>query len=578
MTKPTVTASSEAGESEPLPDLPMPSPQISPRYALSWPHVLLCGFFALLFALLNHLPLFHSDVWGHLLYGRWILEHGGLPAEDPFIPLAVGVRILDSAWLSQVIFAAVHDRGGPEAMSTLYAVTVMATYLLLFITFYLQTKRVGVALCGTVMVLLFASTRLLAIRPEIFGVLSFAAIILLCQLVQRPRWNKGDAIPDEPTCPGRVWAAYLGVPLLMIFWTNAHGSFPVGLVFLGCHAVGRIVEAGWRTRSFTGVFSDHMVRRWVILTQLAAVAVLVNPDTIDAYINAVTFGRNPNLRDMLEWSEMHLGASEAVWLLASLVVLVFTVRHSRVAIRPAHVLLLAVFSIALLFNVRISVWYAFVFGYVLVPHFAELIGRKWPKPAAVPDEEVVLGGGVFGRSYIHTLFCGLLLWVGFALSPSATPLLGGSPRSPERLYDRRTPLGVAAFLREHPPRGQVWNSQMWGDWLLLDGPPDLKLFVNTNAVHVVPPRVWRDYMSIARADGGWLGIADKYRVNTLIVSKDDQPRLAQRVRTLGGDWTVVYEDAQAIIVSREALAPKRKAENGGQRSEVGDRRSGESGK
>jgi hypothetical protein len=85
-------------------------------------------------------------------------------------------------------------------------------------------------------------------------------------------------------------------------------------------------------------------------------------------------------------------------------------------------------------------------------------------------------------------------------------------------------------------------------------------------------------MSIARADGGWLGIADKYRVNTLIVSKDDQPRLAQRVRTLGGDWTVVYEDAQAIIVSREALAPKRKAENGGQRSEVGDRRSGESGK
>jgi hypothetical protein len=355
----------------------------------------------------------------------------------------------------------------------------------------------------------------------------------------------------------------------MILWTNAHGSFPIGLVFLGCLTLGRIAEAARDTKSFVGVFSDRGVRRWMILTQLAAAAVLVNPDTIDAYINAVTFGRNPNLRDMLEWNEMHVRASEAIWLLASLVLLVFAVRHSRVVFRPAHVLLLAVFAVALVLNVRISVWYAYVFGFVMVPHLAELIGRKWPRPAAVPDDEIVLGGGVFGRSYIHTLVCVLLVWCGFALAPSAQPVLGGPERGPQRLYNKDTPLGATAFLREHPPRGQVWNSQMWGDWLLYDGPPGVQPFVNTNAVHVVPSRVWRDYMSIARADRGWLGLVDKYRVNTLIVSKNDQPRLSQQVRTLTGDWAVVYEDPQAIIVSREqrtATVRNKKSRTGQQKS------------
>jgi hypothetical protein len=571
MSKRTVAASfdkgeSDGGDSEP-PPRPTPRPQISPRYALSWPHVLFCGFFGLLFWFLNVTPLFHSDVWGHVLYGQWILEHGALPVEDPFIPLAQGVKIVDNAWLAQVIFAFVYDAGGAEAMSSLFAVTVTATYLLLAGVFYLQTGRVGVATCGAIMVLLLAHTRVLVIRPEMFGALSFAGLILLCQLVRRPPWRKGEPIPDAPTCPGRLAAAYAGIPLVMVFWANTHGSFPIGLVFLGCHALGGMIETAWRTRSFSAVFGDRMVRRWMILTQLAAAAVLLNPDTIDAYINVVSFGSNPNLEGIEEWAPIHLRAIEAPGLLASLVVLLFAFRHGRVVIRPAQVLLLGVFTIAFLFNVRVAVWYAFVFGYVMVPHLEELLARKWPKPSAVPavadaagfgseagsfrHAEFELRGGVFGRSYIHTLVCALLLWMGFALSPSSLPLLGGKPRTPERLYNNQTPLGAAAFLREHPPQGLVWNSAMWGDWLLLDGPPGLKPFVNTNAIHVVPPRVWRDYRRIAGAARGWPGILDKYRVDTMIVSKKDQPELPWQVRTLGGDWAIVYEDPQAIVVSRE---------------------------
>src|SRR4051812_18609461 len=45
-------------------------------------------FFGLLFLLINHLPVNHTDVWGHLAYGRWIVEHKALPTEDPFCRFA----------------------------------------------------------------------------------------------------------------------------------------------------------------------------------------------------------------------------------------------------------------------------------------------------------------------------------------------------------------------------------------------------------------------------------------------------------------------------------------------------------
>ena len=46
-----------------------------------------------LFVFLSHRPLWHTDLWGHLAYGRWMWEHGALPATEPFMPLAREVPI-----------------------------------------------------------------------------------------------------------------------------------------------------------------------------------------------------------------------------------------------------------------------------------------------------------------------------------------------------------------------------------------------------------------------------------------------------------------------------------------------------
>src|SRR5262245_53302538 len=42
----------------------------------------------------------HTDLWGHLSYGRWIAQHHSLPAIDPFTASPAPQQVVPTAWLS----------------------------------------------------------------------------------------------------------------------------------------------------------------------------------------------------------------------------------------------------------------------------------------------------------------------------------------------------------------------------------------------------------------------------------------------------------------------------------------------
>src|SRR5205085_786958 len=94
-------------------------PVLSPGWALQPRHLLVTIWFGLFGMMLNYTPLYHTDLWSHVQYGGWILEHQTLPSEDLFQPLSKGMPVQDSAWGAQAIFAQVEAWGGAEALSTL---------------------------------------------------------------------------------------------------------------------------------------------------------------------------------------------------------------------------------------------------------------------------------------------------------------------------------------------------------------------------------------------------------------------------------------------------------------------------
>ncbi|HCO22319.1 MAG TPA: hypothetical protein DIT97_04385, partial [Gimesia maris] len=53
---------------------------------------------SLSFVLFCSMPLWHTDIWGHLTYGQLIWETGSIPALEPLVPLSSGVPFIDTAW------------------------------------------------------------------------------------------------------------------------------------------------------------------------------------------------------------------------------------------------------------------------------------------------------------------------------------------------------------------------------------------------------------------------------------------------------------------------------------------------
>ena len=128
---------------------------------------------ALAFVYFSFQPLWHSDLWGHLAYGRFISENGGLPATEPFMPLAEGVPVVDSAWLSQVVGFTVHDRFGLAGLQFLCAAGITLCLSLLAWRSYERTGNFVAGFAALVAFLWLQSHAFVVIRPQLAGLCCF---------------------------------------------------------------------------------------------------------------------------------------------------------------------------------------------------------------------------------------------------------------------------------------------------------------------------------------------------------------------------------------------------------------------
>jgi hypothetical protein len=552
---------------------PVLIPVLDARWALTVKHVLITAAFCGLFVFLNHLPLRGTDLWGHLVWGQEILATRALPTHDGMQPLTDGMRVVDLSWLSQVIYATALNRGGPEALVGLFSVVVFATYLLIAQIAFVTTRSGVLTTLLTAAALGIGWNRISTIRPENFATLLFVALLWL--LTER-RARRDDSIRADDTVGD--WKLWVGIPVIFALWANLHGSFAIGVALLGCCWIGRLLEVAWHERSFAAVFADREGRRLLLWTELAAAAVLVNPYTIDAWLEAIRFSSNSNLRDVLEWNPLQLLGIGGIEIALAGVVTMFVLRHSRRSLSPADVLWLGLFGVAALLQVRMTGWFALVWTVTLAPHIADCVKQifaAWSGAASGHDAHDLLSNTAAaapaaasheageaeevvplpaGRSYRYTLCCVVLVWIAFAFSTFSRPLLGGTERTPEELFGKQTPQALTEWLNKNPPQGLVFNPQYWGDWLGFAGPKPPQLFATTN-MHLIPPAVWKDYRRIYESLGGWDNALDRYDVKTLIVDRQLQPQMVRNLRTLT-DWILVYEDPQAQVFRRKSrVAP-----------------------
>lgn len=487
---------------------------------------------SLLFVVLSVRPLWHTDVWGHLAYGRWIAATKAVPAVEPLMPLAKGVPFIDTAWLSQVIGFEAMNRLGMTSLSFLYAASITAMATLLLWRGYRRSQNAWIGLVGVGLWLGACWQHLAIMRPQLAGMLCFTLLLTLLTSRRRQAWH------------------WLAVPALFAAWANLHGSFVVGLLLIAGLAAGRSLDLAVRCGEFRAIRRDSHVRRLVMMLELAAAAVLLNPYGLRLYAEVFAISNNPNVAELTEWGPLQLRMiqGQMTGVVALLLIVIYRLSPRRVT--SAEVLLLFGFGAAALWSSRMLVWWV----PLAVTYGMQHAGAIWHATFAPVEPQVPAVRN--GRWSVISVG---IVWICFALTPFGTRLVHGNDGKLKfaNRVSQQTPLTVTDHLiklaeQNRLPRGQAFNTYEWGDYLLWAGPPNLKIFLASH-VHLVPREVWKDYVAISDGASGWEEMLDRYGVNLIAVDQATHAGLIGRLRE-NENWRQTYSDnVGAVFMRRKAI-------------------------
>ncbi len=501
-------------------DARMHDSRLQPRFSVTRTTAVFAVVLAGVFIFGARRPLWHTDLWGHLAYGRLIWATGALPKTEPLLPLAANVPFIDTAWLSQLAGCAVERSGGVAGLQVLFGgllTLISAAWLALA---HRRVRDWRWILAGLLIYLWLDWFNLYVIRPQLAGTACY--VVLLWRLTVRgaSHWD------------------WFGIPLLFALWANLHGSFPVGLALIATFLAGRSVDIIRRTRTLRAVGHDRRVRRLMLWLTLAAVGAAINPHGLVLYADVLNVARNPNLADLTEWQPLELqsrlGRSFAVIAVGLLVLSCVTPRR----IQSWEGLLLVGLALGGLSSARLLTWWSPVAAYLLVLHARATWRRFRRKPYGVfAEPRSLVWSGVVCISVVSALVASPL---GRTLADETSNVKGS--------VSSFTPVAMTDFLRAHRPEGLVFNTYEWGDYLLWAGPSGLQVFVNSHA-HLIPPDVWRDYLRMLRQEAGWRELLDRYDVNTVVVDPLNRGALIASLRA-DPAWRVDYEDRVAVVLTR----------------------------
>jgi hypothetical protein len=402
------------------------------------------------------------DLWGHLRFGQDILAAGSVPRADPY-SFTSDRAWVNHEWLSEVAMYLAWRAGGSAGLIIL-KVAVLASVLL--IVFHALRWRLGASV-GTealAFVAMFGLTpRLLAIRPQLFSLVLFAALLALI------------AAADD----GRR-RALVAIPLIFLAWVNLHGGWLVGAAVLAIWIGFRLPAPGCSRR----------VRLELVGTAAAsALATLCNPYGIGMWrFLEGTVGLDR--ADISDWQPMlRMPAAIIVcWSLAVLVAIVVTVRLGRRQ-DPARLAITALLGYASFRVNRLDAFFALTVVLLLAP-------QLWRATVRGTATGRAAGGGVQRTAFAAAGAALIVVPAALAMHPQIGCISIAQAYMPEREAGR--------FILENHLSGRMVTWFSWGEYVIWHAGPRLQVSLDGRRETVYTDRALQANYAFFTAQPGHL--------------------------------------------------------------------------
>ncbi|NMB87677.1 MAG: hypothetical protein GYA17_04925, partial [Chloroflexi bacterium] len=383
-----------------------------------------------------------------------------------------------------------------------------------------------------------------------------AFLIVLAGLVMAPVWSPRPQVTSLVCLAGTAYLLYLyrekGVdrlwllPLLFCLWSNLHGGYALGFLWLGFSLAGEVANhlVGLRIEP---LLEWKQILRIGLWSGLSLVAVLINPNGLATWLIPFQTVDVRALQQFIsEWASPDFHAIEQQPMLWMVCLLVMAMGLSRQRVSPAR-----------LFPVVGFAYLAFLarrnfgpFALVTAPELSRqlwhvlsnageeiniwLAGRGQGLPAQLVQDlnRPPLRGYRWVHRSIYTLL--VLAAMGKVLAVTQPVMIQGA-------LDRFYPLGAVQWLQNHPQTGRMLSEYNWGGYLIWRLPEE-PVFVD-GRTDLFGDEIIGQWMTLVQAGDGWQELLSTWNIRTVLVSPGRQ--IGPALEANG--WRLLYSDGQSRL-------------------------------
>ncbi|NNJ13141.1 hypothetical protein EKD04_022715 [Chloroflexales bacterium ZM16-3] len=501
-----------------------------PRAGLRLDHLWAIFALSVIGGFISLVPTAPNDFWWHLKAGE-LVATSGIPTTNLFAwTLPADQPYTYQSWLGEWLFYALFRIGGLPM--TIFARNILGAAAFGLVAWEARLRS-GSWRLGALAALLAAAMTInnLNARTQNWSWLPFMATLMIL----------------GGYTAGRLRARWLiGLPLLMIFWVNAHGAFVMGILVAGAFVSGETLRhllhqpraLGW-----------PQLRRLYLAFTGMLMATLANPLGVGVFgYVASLLGDQASQGLINEWQppDPH-GAAGAMFFLGVLALIAaFAFARRRPTI--SDVLIVCGLGWQAFLGARYVVW----FGMAAMPIMAQSLAA----PRMVFSAEGAPAPRKLGGSPANLVPALLLAAMVVALQPWLKPLLplpapyqeifADVPGAPQ-LFSADTPVTAVDELRARPCAGPIFNEMGYGSYMAWALYPEAQSFIDPR-VELYPLKLWQDYAAISRGQGVLEGL-DHYRAACVLLDTGHQSGLATALAE-SDSWERSFEDGRSEIWRR----------------------------
>jgi len=436
-------------------------------------------------------PIGDNSMFTHLRTGIDMARGSGIPRMDSYSFTATGREWVVQSWLPEWTYGWAHRLGG-------FRLVVLEQALLIGLLVWLVMRLVK---AGSPLRTAFGGLIVVGLgfpfwspRPLLFGAVCMALTITIVE-GRRSHW--------------------LLIPVVWL-WVNSHGSFPLGLVWLGARAVGEAFD--WRAWP-----RDAM--RYVGGFAVGLVVAVVNPLGAKLLAFPFTLGdKREAFERIVEWMSPNFQNPPALMFLVLALLLLVRARLSWRDVVPVVAFVAA--GLLAMRNLPIA-------AVVLAPVLGRVLKR--------PDSLAPFPPAPASRERINRVFALAIV--------AAFVVFGLSIRTTDPITESGYPVEATTFMEKAgllTPAHRVAHLDFVGNYLELRYGRRVKVFID-DRYDMYPLDLSRDYRRLLNGYPQWQAILETRRIDVVIW--DSELPLTSLLKA-SGQWLEVYAKGDWVVLRR----------------------------